>query len=339
MQKLSRLCPDQFTVAMIATVTMAFVLPCDGAGARVFSALTSVAIALLFFLQGARLSRSAIFAGALHWRLHLLVFATTFALFPLAGLVLRMIASHALSPPIVLGLMFLCTLPSTVQASVAFTSIAGGNVAAALCSASASSLVGIVATPILAGVLLQSHGGFSLNSLRAVALELLVPFVVGQILQQRIGRLVQRHRKMLGLVDRGSVLLMVYTVFSAATVGGLWHQLTPALLANLVAFDGALLALMLATTTLAARRLGFSRGDEIAIVFCGSKKSLVSGIPLANVLFAGPALGLIVLPLMIFHQIQLMACAALARHYAKRVEGCVPALHSRPVDGHAAVLP
>jgi sodium/bile acid cotransporter 7 len=338
MQKLSRLCPDEFTLAMAVTVTMAFVLPCDGAGARVFGALTSVAIALLFFLQGARLSRSAVFAGALHWRLHLLVFATTFALFPLAGLVLRMIASHALSPPIALGLVFLCTLPSTVQASVAFTSIAGGNVAAALCSASASSLVGIVATPLLAGLLLQSHGGFSLDSLRAVALELLVPFVAGQLLQRRIGGLVQRHRKMLGLVDRGSVLLMVYTVFSAATVGGLWHQLTPALLANLVAFDGALLVLMLTTTTLAARRLGFARADEIAIVFCGSKKSLVSGIPLANVLFAGPALGLIVLPLMIFHQIQLMACAALARHYAKRVEGCDPAPDSRPEGAHAAVL-
>ena len=219
----------------------------------------------------------------------------------------------------VLGLLFLCTLPSTVQSSIAFTSIAGGNVAAALCSASASSLVGIVATPLLAGLLLQAHGGFSLDALRSIAFELMAPFVAGQALQRWIGGFVQRHRKVLGMTDRGSVLLMVYTVFSAATVGGIWHLLTPGLFAILAAVDTALLALMLAATTLIARRLGFSRADEIAIVFCGSKKSLISGIAMANVMFAGPAVSLIVLPLMIFHQIQLMACAALARHYAARL--------------------
>jgi solute carrier family 10 (sodium/bile acid cotransporter), member 7 len=173
-----------------------------------------------------------------------------------------------------------------------------------------------VATPLLVGLILHAHGGFSLDALRSVAFELLLPFLAGQLLQGRIGGLVQRHRKTLGLVDRGSVLLMVYTVFSAATVNGIWRQLSPAPFALLVVVNAALLALMLAATALAARRLGFSRADEIAIVFCGSKKSLVNGIPMANVLFAGPALGLIVLPLMIFHQIQLMACAALARRYA-----------------------
>jgi sodium/bile acid cotransporter 7 len=314
---LARFRPDEFTLAMAATVTIALVLPCYGAGAQLFAALTSVAIGLLFFLQGARLSRAAIVAGASHWRLHLVIFAATFVLFPLAGLALRPLASALLAPQIVLGLLFLCTLPSTVQASVAFTSIAGGNVAAALCSASASSLVGMAATPLLAGLLLQAHGGFSLDALRSIAFELLAPFVAGQALQPWIGGFVQRHRKILGMVDRGSVLLMVYTVFSAATVGGIWHQLTPAVFAILVAVDATLLAPMLAATACIARRLGFSRADEIALVFCGSKKSLVSGISIANVLFAGPALGLILLPLMTFHQLQLMACAVLARHYAR----------------------
>ena len=212
----------------------------------VFRALTSAAIGLLFFLQGVRLSRAAIVAGASHWRLHLVVFAATFVLFPLAGLALRPLASALLAPPMVLGLMFLCTLPSTVQSSIAFTSIAGGNVAAALCSASASSLVGMVATPLLAGLLLHAHGGFSLDALRSIAFELLPPFVAGQALQRWIGGFVQRHRKVLGMADRGSVLLMVYTVFSAATVGGIWHQLTPGLFAILAAVDAALLALMLA---------------------------------------------------------------------------------------------
>lgn len=316
MTTLSRFRPDEFTVAMAGTVTFAFVLPCHGIGAQVFAGLTSVAIALLFFLQGARLSRAAIVSGAFHWRLHLLVFGATFMLFPLAGLALRPLASGLLTPPMLLGLMFLCTLPSTVQASVAFTSIAGGNVAAALCSASASSLVGMAATPLLVGLTLHAHGGFSLDALRSIGFEMLLPFLAGQLLQSRICGVVQRHHTMLGLVDRGSVLLMVYAVFSAATVGGIWHQLALGRFALLIAVDAALLAAMLATTALAARRLGFSRADQIAIVFCGSKKSLVSGIPMANVLFAGPALGLIVLPLMIFHQLQLMACAALARRYA-----------------------
>jgi solute carrier family 10 (sodium/bile acid cotransporter), member 7 len=310
--------PDEFTLAMAGSVTIAFLLPCHGAGARVFGGLTSVAIALLFFLQGARLSRAAIVAGALHWRLHLLVFAASFLVFPIVGYALKPLASGLLTPPMLLGLLFLCTLPSTVQASVAFTSIAGGNVAAALCSASASSLVGMAATPLLVGLILHAHGGFSFDALRGIAFELLLPFLAGQVLQGRVGGFVARRRRILGLVDRGSVLLMVYTVFSAATVGGIWHQLAPGPFALLVVIDGALLALMLAFTALAARRLGFSRADEIAIVFCGSKKSLVGGIPMANVLFAGPTLGLILLPLMIFHQIQLMACAALARRYANK---------------------
>ena len=157
----------------------------------------------------------------------------------------------------------------------------------------------------------------------------MAPFVAGQALQRWIGGFVQRHHKVLGMTDRGSVLLMVYTVFSAATVGGIWHLLTPGLFAILAAVDAALLALMLAATTLIARRLGFSRADEIAIVFCGSKKSLISGIAMANVMFAGPTVSLIVLPLMIFHQIQLMACAALARRYASAPRRRPPRLQRR----------
>ena len=314
---LTRFRPDGFTLAMAATVTLALLLPCQGGSARLFGQLTALAIGLLFFLQGARLSRAAIFAGAFHWRLHLMVFAMTFGLFPLAGLLFRPLAAALVTPPMALGLLFLCTLPSTVQASVAFTSIARGNVAAALCSASASTLIGMVATPLLAGLLLRVHGGFSTAGLRSIVFELLLPFLAGQVLQGRIGAFVLRHRALLASVDRGSVLLMVYTVFSEATVHGLWHELTPISFATLAAIDAALLALMLATTTFGARRLGFSRADEITIVFCASKKSLVSGIPMANVLFAGPTLGLIVLPFMIFHQLQLMACAALARRYAR----------------------
>ncbi len=319
MRTLSRFRPDEFSIAMPATVTLSLLLPCRGPSARVFEGLTAVAIALLFFLQGARLSRAAIVAGALHWRLHLVVFAATFVLFPIVGLALQPLSGTVLTPPLYLGLLFLCTLPSTVQASVAFTSIAGGNVAAALCSASASSIFGIFLTPLLTGLVLDAHGAFSLNALRSIGLEMLLPFVAGQLLQPWIGNWVQAQRRALSGVDRGSVLLVVYTVFSGATLSGIWHQLAFGPLMALFAAAGSLLALMLAITALAARGLGFSREDQIAIIFCGSKKSLVTGIPMANLLFAGHALGLIVLPLMVFYQIQLMACAALARRYARAV--------------------
>jgi sodium/bile acid cotransporter 7 len=317
MSSLSRFRPDVFTVAMLSTIVLASLLPCRGESAGLFEALTAVAIGLLFFLQGARLSRAAIVAGALHWRLHLVVFAATFLVFPILGLALRPLSGSVLMPPLYLGLLFLCTLPSTVQASVAFTSIAGGNVPAALCSASASSIIGMFVTPLLAGLALKSHGGFSLNALRSIGAEMLLPFVAGHLLQPRIGSWVRERRNVLGGVDRGSVLLVVYTVFSGATLSGIWHQLALGPLVALFAVSGGLLAMMLAITAVVARSLGFSREDRIAIMFCGSKKSLVTGIPMANVLFAGHPLGLIVLPLMIFHQMQLMACAALARRYAR----------------------
>jgi sodium/bile acid cotransporter 7 len=319
MSVLSRIRPDEFTIAMLATVMLGFLLPCRGTSVGIFGDLAAVAIGLLFFLQGARLSHAAIIAGALHWRLHLVIFAATFVLFPLVGLALRPISGTLLTPPLYLGLLFLCTLPSTVQDSVAFTSIAGGNVAAALCSASASSIFGMFLTPLLAGLVLHAHGALSLDALRSIGLEMVLPFIAGQLLQPWIGSWVQARRRALAVVvDRGSVLLVVYTVFSGAALSGIWHQLAFGPLMALFAAAGSLLAVMLAITALAGRGLGFSREDQIAIIFCGSKKSLVAGIPMANLLFAGHALGLIVLPLMVFYQIQVMACAELARRYASR---------------------
>ena len=316
MNKLVRFLPDSFMLAILAAVGMALVLPCRGESARWVAIGSDVAIALLFFLQGARLSRSAVLAGILHWRLHLIILGATFVAFPLLGLAMYPLSGTVLAPPLYVGLVFLCTLPSTVQASVVFTSIAGGNVAAALCAASLSSILGMVLTPLLVGLLLHAHGETSLQGLGSIALLLLLPFLAGQVLQGRTGAWMQRHRQMVGLVDRGSVLLVVYGALSAATVSGAWSRLPPANFLVLAIVAAALLALMLAGTAFVARRFGLSREDEIAVVFCGSKKSLVTGIAMANVLFAGASLGLVVLPLMIFHQIQLVACAALARRYA-----------------------
>lgn len=320
-----RFLPDRFTCALLLTVLLASVLPCRGAAAQVFGVLTDAAIALLFFLHGAKLSRAAVLAGATHWRLHLTVLASTFALFPLMGWALRPLLAPLVTPGLYLGVLFLCALPSTVQSSIAFTSMARGNVSAAVCAASASSLLGIVVTPLLAGMLLETHGGgLSWDAVGEIVLQLLVPFAAGQLAQRWIGGWVQRHRPLVGVVDQGSILLVVYTAFSASVLQGLWRQTPLPVLGGLLLACVGLLALALLVTRYGARALGFGKEDEITIVFCGSKKSLASGIPMAKVLFAGHPLGMIVLPIMLFHQLQLMVCAVLARRYARRPEAWVP---------------
>ena len=324
MSLLSRLRPDTFTLALLATVGLATFLPARGAVVAPLEALIHAAIALLFFLHGARLSRQAILEGAAHWRLHLVVLASTFVLFPLLGLGLRALLTPWVEPRLLLGLLFLCLLPSTVQSSIAFTSMAGGNVAAAVCSASASNLLGIALTPLLVGLVLHSGGpdsgpgGVSLGAVGTLVGELFVPFVAGHLLRRWIGAWVERRRAVLGLVDRGSILLVVYGAFSEAVVNGLWSRLGPREVLLIGALSAVLLAAVLVSTTGLARVLGFGRADEITLVFCGSKKSLATGVPMAGVLFPAATVGAIVLPLMVFHQLQLMVCAVLARRYARR---------------------
>ena len=320
---------DRYTLALISTVVLATLLPCRGVVAEVFEVVTNFAIALLFFLHGAKLSREAVIAGLTNWRLHLLVVACTFALFPLLGVLVQPFAKAMVGTQLAVGILFLCTLPSTVQSSIAFTSIARGNVPAAVCAASASSLLGIFVTPLLVGVLIHTNasadGPSPLSAIKGIVLQLFVPFVAGQILQPWIGGFIDRHKKMIGLVDRGSILLVVYTAFSAAVVAGLWQQVSLQTLVILLVLCGVLLAVALLATSQLGKRLGFSREDRITILFCGSKKSLASGVPMANVLFAGSAVGAIVLPLMLFHQVQLMVCAVLAQRYARQAASIVPA--------------
>ncbi len=308
--------PDNFTLAIVATVALASFFPAVGGAGAVMHGATILAIALLFFLHGARLSREAVLAGALHWRLHLVVLGATFALFPLLGLALRYALGGMLPETLLVGLLFLCLLPSTVQSSIAFTAIAHGNVAAAVCGASLSNFIGILLTPALVALLMNLRGGVSLDAVGAIVLQLLLPFLAGHFLRPWIGGFVARHHAALGFVDRGSILLVVYLAFSEAVANGLWRVLGLSDLVKLLIVCALLLGIVLATTVTVARRLGFSRADEIVIVFCGSKKSLAAGVPMAGVLFPLAQVGMIVLPVMLFHQVQLMVCAALARRYA-----------------------
>lgn len=316
----SRLLPDNFTLTLLGVVAIATLFPASGTVAVVLGWITNLAIALLFFMHGAKLSREAIIAGASHWRLHLLVLSITFVIYPLLGLALRPILSPILPIELYLGVLFLCALPSTVQSSIAFTSLARGNVSAAICTASASSLVGIFMTPILVGVLLNTQGesGSTLDAMGKIVLQLLVPFIAGHLARRWIGAWVDRNKSWLKYVDQSSILLVVYTAFSAAVVGGIWQQIPIQSLLVLALVCSALLVILLVGTTVLARKLGFNKEDEITIVLCGSKKSLATGVPMAQVLFSSSTIGPMLLPIMLFHQMQLMVCAVLAQRYAER---------------------
>jgi sodium/bile acid cotransporter 7 len=325
---MSRFRLDPFVVAILATVGIATLLPASGVAAQGFSTATTIAVGLLFFLYGARLSTQEALDGLRHWRLHAVVLAATFVLFPLLGLALFLLPPSVLPDRLAAGVLFLAVLPSTVQSSIAFTSIARGNVAAAICSASLSNLAGIVLTPLLVALLLSGDGaGVDGSAVLGIVLQLLAPFVAGQLARRWIGEWITRNSAPLKVFDRGSILLVVYTAFSAGMVEGIWHRLDVTHLVALVAVCCVLLAAVLAATGWGARLLGFARADRITIVFCGSKKSLASGLPMATVLFGHAQVGLIVLPLMLFHQIQLIVCATLARRYAASapVEELVPA--------------
>lgn len=317
-----RLLFDRFTLVLIAVVTAATLLPAHGQGAVFFHWLTTAAIALLFFMHGAKLSREAIIAGAMHWRLHGVIFIWTFVIFPLLGWAVRPVLVPLLGEPLYVGVLYLCVLPGTVQSAIAFTSIARGNVPAAVCAASASSIVGIVITPLLLQLLLDTDtsaldSSSLLQSILRIGQQIFLPFVVGHLMRPVIGRWMDKHRPLVTKVDQSSILLVVYTAFSESVVAGLWSQVDSQSLAWLVVSCAVLLAIVLVLNTWSTRRLGFNRQDEITIVFCGSKKSMATGVPMAGVLFSAGAIGPVLLPLMIFHQIQLMVCAVLAQNYQR----------------------
>ncbi|WP_315387622.1 bile acid:sodium symporter family protein [uncultured Stenotrophomonas sp.] len=315
----SRLRPDNFTLALLGTVLLASFLPMHGPAAMVLDDITDVAIAALFFLHGARLPRESIVAGLLHWRLHLTILACTFLLFPLLGLGFKPLDGWLLTPELYIGVLFLCALPSTVQSSIAFTSLARGNVPAAVVSASLSSILGVFLTPLLLALLAGTQGGMHNpgQAILGIMLQLLVPFVAGHLLRPWIARWVERQRALLRYTDQGTILLVVYSAFGEAVNEGLWSK-TPLLSLLAVAVVAAvLLGVAMPIIWFLARRMGFSREDRITILFCGSKKSLATGVPMAKILFAGGSLGAIVLPIMIYHQIQLIVCAVIAQRFAR----------------------
>ena len=309
---------DPMMVKLIITVLLASFIPAKGGFVDFFEYLTTAAIALLFFMHGAKLSREKIIAGSSHWRLHLWIMCSTFVVFPILGLLLVWWHPVNVGTEIYTGFIYLCILPATVQSAIAFTSMAGGNVAAAVCAASASSLLGVFVSPLLVNLVMNVHSDAPSNGLEQIGkimLQLLVPFVIGHLSRRWIGGWIEKHRSLIGKTDQTSILLVVYSAFSEAVVNGIWHRVGIDTLLWILVGSLAILFIALAINLGASRLFGFSRADEIVVLFCGSKKSLANGVPMANILFPAASVGIIVLPLMIFHQIQLMVCSFIAQRY------------------------
>jgi len=309
---------DRFLLIIIAAALLGTVLPVHGAGVPTMTWVSRIMLGLLFFFYGVRLKRTEALAGLRHWRLHLVILGCTFIVFPLIGLALRPLEPGVISPDLYRGLLWICLVPGTVQSAINFTSIARGNVAGAIVASSLSNILGVVATPLLAMAVMSTTGlSLSASTMGNIALQVLVPFMAGQALRTWLIGFVSRHT-WLPYLDQLTIALVVYLAFSSGRREGIWHQVQPGELVTLIAISLALLAFMLWFTWTFARVLGFNRRDQIAIQFNGTKKSLTTGVPMAAVLFPGSVVGLIVLPLMIFHQAQLMACSAIAGRYARK---------------------
>ncbi|MFW9202066.1 bile acid:sodium symporter family protein [Corynebacterium striatum] len=308
---------DPLILLIISAVVVAIIFPARGHFAEVFDSLTNVVIALLFYLYGARLSTQEALNGLKNWRLHLTILAFTFVLYPILGLALRPLTLF-ISHDMYLGILYLTLVPSTVQSSVTFTSVAKGNIAGAIVSASASNLVGVIMTPLLVMALMGAGNGISIDSsvFVEISLLLLAPFILGQLTRKWVKDFAAS--KGTKIVDRGSITMVVYAAFSKGVVDGIWGSISIWEIVFLVVLSILMVAFMLWLTRILGSKLGFSRADVIAIEFCGSKKSLATGLPMASVIFASgsTSLGLLILPLMIYHQVQLMICSWLAARYA-----------------------
>jgi sodium/bile acid cotransporter 7 len=311
---------DWFLKGMLVAVALAFIWPEPGAkgGFLQPELLNKIGIALVFFLNGLGLSLADMKDGALRWKVHLLVQGCTFLIFPILGLGILAMSGSWMSPPLQTGFFYLCALPSTVSSSVALTIAAGGNIAAAVFNATLSSLIGVVLTPLWMAVVLK-QGGANFAVL-PVIIDLLIwvvlPLVLGQLSRPMLGVWASHHKARIQIVDRLTILMLVYTSFADSVQQGVWSKYGPLVLIETVVGCVLLFAIVLGLMLWLARTFSLPVADRIAAVFCGSKKTLASGVPMAHLIFgSNPAIGMILLPIMIYHPLQLAVGGALAQHW------------------------
>jgi sodium/bile acid cotransporter 7 len=316
---------DPFVVAILLALVVGIVVPIPDGVRGTLDVVADVAVALLFLLYGARLPTREILRSLTNWKLQGALQVATFVVFPLVGLGLSAVVGPLVGQSVAIGLLCVSLLPSTVNSAVAFTSVARGDVAGAICGATLSNVVGLVATPLLVigllgGVAAQDGAAVGVGGIEKVLLQLLVPLVVGQLLQPWVGDLVRRHKGVTQAVDRGTILLIVLTAISGATAEGIWDDMTVWAVLVIVGSAAVLLAVMLAITWWGGRALRLPRDQNITFLLIGSMKSLATGLPMASALLPAATLGAVVVPLVVFHQIQLVVCSVLARRLGHEPE-------------------
>ncbi len=319
---------DWFLKGMLVAVALAFIWPEPGAKGGFLrpELLNKLGVALVFFLNGLGLSLAALKDGALRWKVHLLIQLSTFLIFPILGWLMLKASGGWVSADLQTGFFYLCALPSTVSSSVALTVAARGNVPVAVFNATLSSLIGVVLTPLwMAWILGRSGTGFAVGPvILDLCLWVLLPLVLGQLARPALGAWASRNKLRIQVVDRLTILTLVYTSFADTVRQGVWSNYGPVVLLETVVGTALLFVVVLALTRLLSRLIGLPMEDRIAAVFCGSKKTLASGVPMAHLIFgANPALGLILMPIMIYHPLQLAVGGVLAQRWAGR-EGGAP---------------
>lgn len=317
---LRRVGVDRYMMLLISTVLLASFAPAQGVFAEVLKQVTFWAVSLLFFIYGAKLATATIISGLTNWRLQITILLCTFALFPVLGLVIGPLAAQWLPAAMGVGFLYIGCLPSTVQSSIAFTSVSNGNVAGAVCAASISNLLAVVLTPVLLAALVPQGGEHAVDTgaIWSICKQILLPFAIGQLCRPLLAGFLNRQKLPTMIVDRGSILLIVYAAFSAGVVNQIWSRVSPAGLIVTVALCLAMFAVAVAVALGTGRAIGLKRADLYAVLYCGSTKSLATGLPMAGILFAGPDLSLIVLPLMVYHLLQLVLCALISQQAERR---------------------
>ncbi|MCE9648215.1 MAG: bile acid:sodium symporter [Parvibaculum sp.] len=318
---LAKLKLDGFLVSLLGVVALAVVWPAPGATGSPLHVewISTYGISIVFFLYGLTLAPEKMRAGFAKWRVHAAVQLGTFALFPAVVLALLFLVSSRLPAEVSVGFFYLAALPGTVSSAVAMTSLARGNVPVAIFNATASSFLGVFLTPLLMAWYLNTTG--HTLPLGAVILKIvmlvLVPIGAGQIAHRWLAGWASRNSAWLKLIDRGVILAIVYNSFCDSILAGIWSAHDITLLIEMIGGAIALFFLIYALMKVVCRIMGFNREDTIACLFCASKKSLATGVPLSKVMFgATPALGLIIAPLMIFHFFQLVIVSVIANRFA-----------------------